>query len=525
MPPSSGKRYNISSYQVAAKNDRTVLEYHSGIFPESVQPFRVYNIGREPVWAEAKYGRAGKWMGGIVGYTVEPGHEQILDIGDRLYYRTGIYLQNNNDNRVLVHCGHKNNQYPWYDKLEGSWELKIDINAIAKKLVVFGVSKIPKVGEVLSSLIEFFWPDTEEPSIWDQIKDQVKDLVDTKTNEAIRGILGGDIRHIKERILLLKQDLKRHQNVDAHFMNIAEDLIGFEKKFALAKEDNSSYGEINYFILPLYSTMVTLKLAFYEFGILNQEDIGLTHEHVQRLKDYSERLVNGPEGAVHHIIEVLNERLLHELNTCNPDHVFDALATVRTFCALNGTEYLAYWKDLLIHPGAEKKPYNDAISYSKVFGRPTPIQARQIVPVDPEQPLTPKLIDGKRNKIDGVDVWMWRINNGRGKPKIGGLKVYFENGDTYEMGGWSSEKHYIYFKGAVCTRLSAWGDGALDGLEFAFSDGRVISVGTKSEAHGIQESFELENHHIAGIYLGNDVGGLGGQAANITVSYQLTPEQ
>nr|XP_023029432.1 uncharacterized protein LOC111517490 [Leptinotarsa decemlineata] len=203
----------------------------------------------------------------------------------------------------------------------------------------------------------------------------------------------------------------------------------------------------------------------------------------------------------------------------------DVLVTVRTYCGLNGTEYFAYWKHILEHPESETKPYNDAITYSTVFGRPTPIQARQIVPEEVQQPLQPKLVNGKRNKISGVDVWIWRINYGDGPPKIGGLKVYFENGDTYELGKWSAEKHYVEFKGAFCTRLSVWGNGALDYLEFALSDGRVVGYGTKNDARGVHTDFQLENHHIAGIYVGDDTAGLGGQAANISVSYQLTPKE
>ncbi|XP_074025307.1 uncharacterized protein [Leptinotarsa decemlineata] len=521
----TAKRYNINCFQVQPKANRIVMEHNSGIFPETRPNFRLYNIGRVPVRAEARYGTAFGWLGTISGATVQPGESQILDMGGRSYYVVGIYLANDDSNcRVLVHAGYIENRYPLYVNKEGDWDLNIDINALAKKLVVFGVSQIPDVGVYLSPLIGFFWPDSK-PNVWDQVKDQVEKMIDTKTNEVITGILGGDLRQYKERIIVLKEDMDKHKNVSAYYMNLAEDLIGFEQKFTFKKTDNSRAGEINYLLLPMYSALVSLKMTLYQFGILNRERIGLSEDDVQKLKDYSKRLIQGTDNAIEYITSVLNDRIDYQLNTCNPDHVYDVLVTVRTYCGLNGTEYFAYWKHILEHPESETKPYNDAITYSTVFGRPTPIQARQIVPEEVQQPLQPKLVNGKRNKISGVDVWIWRINNGDGPPKIGGLKVYFENGDTYELGKWSAEKHYVQFKGAFCTRLSVWGNGALDYLEFALSDGRVLECGTKDDARGVYTDFQLENHHIAGIFLGNDVAGLGGQAANIAVSYQLTPKE
>nr|XP_023018811.1 uncharacterized protein LOC111507695 [Leptinotarsa decemlineata] len=521
----SNQRYNLNCFGVEPKTNRMVLRSDSGLFPKVRKNFQLYNIGRVPVRAEGKYGTAVQWLGTVTKATVQPGESKILDMQGKLYYVVGVNLANDNSNtRALVHVGYQGNNYPWYTNKENNWDPKMKINELAKIMVQFGVGKIPIVGEYLAPLVGFFWP-AHGPSIWDQVKDQVKDLIDTKTNEVITGILGGDLRHYKERIQVLEEDLERHEDVSGHFMNIAEDLIGFEQKFIFRKEDNSRAGEINFLLLPMYSSVVSLKMTFNQFGIMNQKQIGLSDEDVQRLKNYSKRLIQGSGGAIEHITSVLNDRIEYQLNNCIPDQVYDALVTVRTYCGLNGTEYFAYWNNILEHPESETKPYNDVITYSTVFGRPTPIQARQIVPEVVPQPLQPKLVDGKRNKITGIDVWMWRINNGGGAPKIGGLKIYFENGDTSDLGVWSAEKHYVSLKDAYCTRLSVWGNGALDYLEFALSDGRVMGFGTKIDARDIHTDFQLEEHHIAGIFLGNDISDLGGQAANIAVSYQLITKE
>nr|AAC63079.1 putative juvenile hormone esterase [Leptinotarsa decemlineata] len=515
----------MGCFEVKPKANRIVLEHNSGVFPATRKNFRVYNLGHVPVKAEAKYGTAVQWIGTVSEATVQPGETKYLDMKGKPYYVTGVKLTNDNSNtRALVHVGQQGQRHSWYINKEPDWDLKIDITELSKTLVEFGVGKIPVVGEFLAPLIGFFWPESE-PSIWDQVKDQVEEMIDTKTNEVITGILGGDLRHYKKRIQVLEEELDRHEDVSGHFMNIAEDMIGFEQKFIFRKEDNSRAGEINYLLLPMFSSLVSLKITFHQFGILNSEKIGLSEKNVQRLKDYSKKLLQGTDGAIEHITSVLNERIEYEMNNCIPDHIYDVMVTVRTYCGLNGTEYIAYWNHILEHPESTTKPYNDVITYSTVFGSPTPMQARQMVFEEVPQPLQPKLVDGKRNKISGIDVSIWRYNISGATPKIGGLMVSFENGDTYKMGDFSGEKHHVDFKEAVCTRLSAWGDGDLDYMEFALSDGRIMGFGTKADARGIHTDFQLENHHIAGIYLGDDRAGLDGQAANIAVSYQLTPEK
>nr|XP_023029449.1 uncharacterized protein LOC111517505 [Leptinotarsa decemlineata] len=518
MPPPAGQRYNISVFQVMPRANRVVVETSSGIVPGPRANHKIYNIGRVPIIAEAKYGTAVTWIGVVDKKTVKPGEVEILSFQNRPYFVTGIQLTNNDSYRALVHVGLEGDRYPWYDTLEPNWKLNIDINELAKTLVVFGVGFIPDAGPFLALVIDFFWPENS-PNVWDQMKDKVSHLVDSKTNEVIRGILGGDIRYFKERIIALKRDMERGQDVSSHYMNIAEDLIGFEEKFIFNTQDNSRADEINYVILPMFSSLVTLKLTFYQFGIINREKIGLSAEHIERLKDYIYRLVDGPDGALKHVNRVYNERLEHELNTCNPDHVHDALVTVRTYCGMNGLEYIPYWKQIMERPEFVGKPYNLVLTYSTGFGRPTPSQARQQIVEKLHPPLQPKLTDGKRHVMTAVDVWIWRGKDGNGTPVIGGLKVYFGEDETYSMGRWSGNRQWIYFKGAKCIRLTVWGDKGLDALEFAFSDGRVISHGTKTSIH---RDFELAKHHIAGIYVGADFAELGGQAANISVSFQLT---
>ncbi|CAG9863821.1 unnamed protein product [Phyllotreta striolata] len=495
---------------------------NQGVFPHSLDSYKCLNIGRTEVYCESWYGTAIKWHGIIVAYTLNPGDEKVFDNGNRLYYYTGLKVQNKDSKlRALVHVGYRKG-WPWYDSIGPNWELKIDINDMAKALVSFGVGFIPKVGPVFSALVDFFWPETET-DIWSEIESKVEALVDKKTQEAIRGIIGGQLRYMKEKINSLNREIEHPelgQDVNRHFMYIAKDLVGFEHHFSIAKEDNSDYVAINEFILPLYSNFVTMKVKYYQFGIRNADKLKLNSTDVVRLKEYLKHLLLGQDGVFNYINRVLHESVEKAYQTCDPDNVYDAIATARTYIGLNGLEFLDVWRAALEHTDSEDAPYNSAIIFSKNFCRPTPWHARQIVAEDVPQPLQPKMLGERRNRMLGVTVWIWRIRP-YALRKISGLKIYWENGDESELGKWSRESEYIDFKGADLKALRAWGDGALDCLDFDLTDGRRVSVGSTNDARGVNELFELDKHVIAGILLSGGQDGLEGQACNISVSYRL----
>ncbi|KAJ8962451.1 hypothetical protein NQ317_012217 [Molorchus minor] len=99
------------------------------------------------------------------------------------------------------------------------------------------------------------------------------------------------------------------------------------------------------------------------------------------------------------------------------------------------------------------------------------------------------------------------------------MKVVFENGDNYTLGTENAEVVRVDFDWALLNQLEVFGSGAIDQLVLYFSDGRRVTVGERSDVHR-STVFELNDHHIVGIFLSSDVWSLGGQAANISVAYK-----
>ncbi|CAH1101240.1 unnamed protein product [Psylliodes chrysocephalus] len=515
-------RYSFQCFEIGANTSRVCYEYNTGIWPETRPDYFFFNIGKTEVYCENIYGTSFGWIGAITGRTLLPGESVTLSMLGKLYLVTGQKVYNRGDRRALVHIANSNG-YSYYCPSD-EIPMKIDINNVAKKLVAFGVGKIPYIGSDLALLINIFWPETKK-SAWNEVKEQVINLVDSKTKDAIRGILGGDLRYMKERITVLKLRLDDPNSKDTNrnYINIAEDLIGFEKKFSFAKEDNPDYININFFLIPLYSAIVNLKLFFYQFGIKNQSKIKLTNDDIYNVKSYLSRLIEEKtDGAIAYINKVFEDQFNYEYDHCNPDDIYNALAVVYQYCAIGGTEFFKFWREIVKDPFSTKKPYISVISYSTHFSRPTPYLSRQIVPDEIQPPLQPKLVDGKRNRINRLDVWMYR--NNEGTPKIKGIRIFYENGENSQSGEWAESMITIHFQGSYLKSLTAWGNESVNGLEFEFLDGRKQTCGTNYKLSEKLQKFELEYHHIAGILITTDSYFLAGQACNIAVSYQLTPE-
>lgn len=515
-------RYSIQCYGIEVNEEKVCTQSDSPVIPEYKPNYVFYNLGKSEVSVEAIYGTAFSWIGTITGpVVVNPGERKILKIDDTLYYITGQKVYNRGEYRALVHCSTVDGYSSFADGPE--IPLKIDINKIAKILVKFGVGKIPIVGKVFAHILDYFWP-SNKANVWDQIKNQVSDLIDHKIREAIEGILGAELRSIKTQIQTLHEELERNlANTGQHYFTIAETLIGFEKKFTFNKEDDSDYANVNYFLLPMYSAVVNLKVLFYQFGIVNQEKLELTNDNIAMLKMWLNSLIEDEEGAVQYINKVFVDQYYLEYETCFPDMVFNSMAAMRQYCALNGFEYIEYWRSILKDPFTTKKHYNTTISYSTHFSRPTPLLAREMVPIEVGCPLQPKLINGKRNKMTGITVAIFKLMGN--DPLIKGMVIHYENGDLINLGETSPDTNWIDFKGAYLQQLTVWGCNKLDMLEFLFTDGRTATCGSNVGTTNIKHVFALDYHHIAGIMITNDATGLNGQSASISVSYQLTPEE
>ncbi|MEO0876661.1 MAG: insecticidal delta-endotoxin Cry8Ea1 family protein, partial [Bacteroidota bacterium] len=61
--------------------------------------------------------------------------------------------------------------------------------------------KIPVVGEFVSFVLELFWPEkSEEQNIWEAVKDQTTELIDSKVRERAYNDRSDAIRDVHEKM-------------------------------------------------------------------------------------------------------------------------------------------------------------------------------------------------------------------------------------------------------------------------------------------------------------------------------------
>ncbi|CAH1223251.1 unnamed protein product [Diabrotica balteata] len=498
-------------FEVAPNSNSIVTKQTAGVLPHQHKSFNVLNIGRTIIKAELLNGTSLSWHGSLQSpVEILPGEGKTLEVGKNLYYVTAVRIYNHSSVRALVHVG-KVDGTNWDQETKG--ELKFDLSYIANILVKYGPGSIPVVDNKLETIIDFFWPQFE--SIWNLTIDAEYQL-----HEKMKS----DIKQLRDKLLnfnVTLEYLNNSQTTPFHFMQLIDDMVGFERKFIFNPEAaNSEF--FNYMFLPYYSSVISLKMCLYQFGILNRLKIGLFDEQVRRLLLLSKQLIeNRSDGAISYITRIYKDVFNKQYSSCDPQQIYEALSTVRTCCGVAGFEFFPYWNGILSNPYWQKKAYNDVVVYSSYYGRLSPNLAKQLVPEEVEEPLQPKLISsGIRNKMTRIDVFIWRKSY-KTSPKIGGMSVYFQSGEVYNLGQRSQEVRTIDFKEFALVKLVAWGDHCIDCLEFIFSDERKEMCGSKDSLEGKHFVFELDCHYIAGIYLANDVPILKGQAANIAVSFQL----
>lgn len=508
--------YMSNVYGIEGGSKSLLFEWSSGVFPESFKNHVVINIGRTEVYARTVYGTVFGWIGTAASATIAPGETRVLDNGNRPYYRVGLKVQNNSSNTRAVVCATYSDGSPTPGN--DSDDINIDYNNIMKKLVVFGVKYIPYAGSSFSALLQAFWPENKT-DVWDEIRDKVQDLIDKSQLEIINSILTGNIRQYQERIQVLESQLnpnklkKLTMDTASYYMDLARNLVAFELNFTFPENKYIAFS-----VLPLYSAVIMMKMNYYAVGINKAQEIGLSEENVEEVKLVMKRLIENDNGVVKYLNEMYHQRLDDIYATRDVRDIYNAMMNTRSYIAVNGLEYIPLWKKILENPSTTETPYVDVVSYSEFHGRGTPNLYKEAIPEKLSEPLTPDLINGKRNRLSSVELHIWRIDNGNGSPKIGGLKVVFANGNNYMMGNTSSETIQVDFKGAFLNKLRVAGGNALDTFTFYFSDGREETYGTASN---VETVYNLKDHHIASMFLASDDSkSLAGQAANFAVSYE-----
>ncbi|XP_072391055.1 uncharacterized protein [Diabrotica undecimpunctata] len=501
----------IGCYGVRSGETRIVREKSSGsLFPTKFDNYIVYNVGKTPVIAEGIYATKLRWHKAVTRYVLQPGESRVLEMSGVLFFEIGIRLINESTSRAIIHCADESG---YVILEEGTAEKpKIDIDLVEITNNRYCMGKLCYIGDDFSKIINIFWP-RSEANIWSKFQELVNDELDPTIREQVNGVLNNELKVIKEYLDSLNENIENSADL---YMKTADLIFGLEKKFTFADYKNL---DMNFYALPYYSALVTLQVLYYQFGIVNQKKIHLQDEHIAKIENYSKILV---DFAVMWVKKVFCEELNHVYETCDANDIYNSLLAVRYLCNSHGLQFTEYWQAIVTDPFRKSRPDITSIVYTKAFGTPTPTLARQMVLLSNSQPLTPDLIDGKRNRI--IEIEVYETNDKQG---ISGLAITYQNGDNIVQGEVKGlEGVKIDLRNNYLIRLTAAGPNRLDALSFLLDDGSTYNFGV---VNGDKMIYEMWDHYISGIFIANDISKsekhrLLSRVACITVSYQLIPQ-
>ncbi|KAJ8961694.1 hypothetical protein NQ318_021293 [Aromia moschata] len=513
-------RYNSNCFSILPKSNKTFLTQESGTIDLPQKNYKVYNIGRTPVYVELIRGIRSEWQGAVDSCVVQPGETKIFNNKENAYYTTALKIYNNTTVRAIVHASTTNGVFPMVvPKEPGVFDS--DYNKKLRELFTVGVKYTPYITKKFRGLADTFWP-PNKPHVWKQIQTKLEPLLESTILYGIRESVDNYLSVLGVRINALTSAFEQRRRTAKLYMKIAMDMDGFDSKLR-SDSTHQCQKNRNKFLLPLYSNFVLMKVTFCTLGIVFAKDLGLIPKDVGSVNTKLNDTIKGESGATKYIANLYEEctRIIYE--TCHPEDIYNSMMNTRSLIALQGLEYSRIWDNMARNPSTTgEKICNDVISYSTFFGRQTANLNREAIPEIMYPLLTLPFVEVKQNCIRFIDVFLWR-RSPSGSPKIGGLRLLFGNGFVHTMGAVTEEVEKINLDEARIVKLEVTGTGAVDSCVFYMSDGRKFSIGTRAK-DTLEEVFEMKDHHIVSLILCNDDATLGGQAANIAVAYRLNDD-
>ncbi len=154
-----------------------------------------------------------------------------------------------------------------------------DWNNTARTAVATGLKFIPEAGEILSALVDIFWPETEV-DVWDEVKEQVETLIDQKIGAFAYQQVNDDLAGLKNSTILYLNALK-----NGNIENIKVQWIVTRNSFAVALPHFQS-PEYKVPLLGMFAQFGNMYLAILRDGAANGKGWGMNDaEHAQLVGD------------------------------------------------------------------------------------------------------------------------------------------------------------------------------------------------------------------------------------------------
>ncbi|HET6609634.1 MAG TPA: insecticidal delta-endotoxin Cry8Ea1 family protein [Rhodopila sp.] len=350
----------------------------------------------------------------------------------------------------------------------------MDIEIDPKRAVVFGLSKIPEFGEVLSFLVEILWPDKGGEDPWDLIKDRTEQLINQKIDDYAYGRVQASLNGIKDHFDEFKATLQATTDPEHRFASF-ESLKGSFLDHAPEFQQN----QYQTLLLPLFSQFANMHLSFLRTGYQHgQDQMNLEPAEVTLLRN---DLKSTTKNYSDYVTVTLDAAMNVKFAELDPRIDF-----VRSM-TLNVVDYATLWK--YMDPDAAPPsgmPLPREI-FSPAAGVDNPYfhqpSDQGYYPPPPSADKISRIMVWGAAAIDAIQVWY----GDKATPKMGG------------NGGFLNQDLNLADNGhGELTLIETWSWDLVSGLRLHCKDGSIADAGAVGQERQLNLS-PPEGHYISSI--------------------------
>lgn len=302
-----------------------------------------------------------------------------------------------------------------------------DWNDDAKAVVSFGLGMIPEAGEVLSLLVDIFWPNTQE-DVWGEVKAQVEALVNQQIAADVYNRVQGNLDGLKNVTANYLNAIHNDGDVKTNWINLRNDFALYQPNFQQAGDE--------LLLLPLFGQFANMYLSVLRDAVLHGSDWGMAPGDLQQAAKDLTQYISDFSNYVSNTYSTNRSNLLQA--TPRDNHACEPFRTVNTFdrqMTLTVLNFMDTW------------PYFDATAYPNGSGE-TMITLSREVYSDPYGSCVNSgdiviASPAPTQRPTSITVWAW--------DRLDGVQVTYPNGSgpggvtqTKRMGdqyGGSSQTH------------------------------------------------------------------------------------
>ncbi|NBM13102.1 MULTISPECIES: insecticidal delta-endotoxin Cry8Ea1 family protein [Proteus] len=177
-------------------------------------------------------------------------------------------------------------------------------------IIHYGISQIPVIGGVLSTIFGLLWP-TDKEDIWSTIKQEVQSLINEDIQEDDWNRLVAAVNELQDKVSFINDQLinAQYDTAGPELMTVVVDIIGIEENF---KIEGTNF---KYAFAPLFVAAVNLKIALYLEGIKYSNDLGLSQDQVNQLKSLLQKDVQSSKSYLSPINSAIGNTYLNNIQT------------------------------------------------------------------------------------------------------------------------------------------------------------------------------------------------------------------